>query len=143
MTKISVKNGLGVRGFEGNEYVVDLWRKFEGYEPGDIIIQGNPFGTNDKLPLELCIAIRKDGSLIFRSWKFKPVNGYFHVDNICNNIIPTDQQIDTVAGLYSGRINYEGLELSLGKTLLQLCPFEVREEEKRINKKIFLNEENY
>lgn len=140
MTKISIKKSLTISDFEGDEYIVNLDRHFEGYEEGDILIYGNPFGTLQKLPLQLNVAIRKDGTIIFRSWTFRAdvlVRGYFHVDNICKNIVPTDDQINTVAGLFSGRLNYEGLRLSPGKSLLQLCPFDPKNEEKKLIKKYF------
>lgn len=71
--KISVKQSEFVTQmptFEGEEYVIDLDRKFEGYEEGDIVISGNPFDCTGQFPLSLELGIRRDGSLIFRSWSF-------------------------------------------------------------------------
>lgn len=132
--------------FNGDQYVVNLSRKFEGYEPGDLKCYCNPF---IEIPLKLEIAIRKDGGLVFRAWEWK--NGgycYLQTDEISekdnNNkpwktpFIPTKEQIDTVNGLFSGRITFEGLKLSPGASLQKICPINVKKEEQLIGEKIYL-----
>ncbi|MFL1672505.1 hypothetical protein [Paenibacillus dendritiformis] len=142
--KISVKQDEFVTQmptFEGEEYVIDLDRKFEGYEEGDIVISGNPFDCTGKFPLVLELGIRKNGSLIFRRWSFTGNNSYFHVNKILlgDSFVPTEQQIDTVAGLFSGRIKFEGLRISVGASLQKICPIDIEKEEARSGKKIYLS----
>ena len=117
------------------EYTVDTRRKFEGYKSGDIICGITPFFG---IPLQLEIAIRDTGELIFRSWNWiKGENGYLHLISYSGDQ-PTQNQFDTVAGLFSNRIPFEGLELPPGSTLQKLCPIDIEAEEKRIGKKIYL-----
>lgn len=127
------------------QYVIDLDRKFEGYEPGDLMCYCNPF---IEIPLRLEIAIRKNGELVFREWKWTD-GGYCYLqtDEISekdNNkpwktpFIPTKEQIDTVNGLFSGRIMFDGLKLAPGATLQKICPINVKREEQLIGEKIYL-----
>ena len=134
--------------FEGEQYIVDLSRKFEGYEPGDLKCYCNPF---IELPLKLEIAIRKNGDIIFREWKWTD-GGYCYLqtDEISEKefneqpvswkkpFIPTKEQIDTVNGLFSGRIKFDGLKLAPGASLQKICPINVKREEKLIGEKIYL-----
>jgi len=80
------------------------------------------------IPLQLQIFIMSDGSLKFRAWEWKckdPLynNGYLHVneDELTNyghkEFHPTPAQKETVLGLLSRRITWEGLNLSPGATL--------------------------
>ena len=148
-TKISIKKSL-LCSFEGEEYIIDLNRQFEGYESGDLICYIYPFYSS-KLPLRLELAIRQNGDLSFRSWKFtdeQQICNYLQTSQkpcndedvlITDSFIPTEAQIDTVNGLFSGRILFEGLSISIGKTVQEICPIDVEKEEKLINKKIYLN----
>jgi len=138
--------------FEGEQYEVDLTRQFGGYERGDLICSVCPFGAT-YLPLELEIAIRMDGSLIFRAWNFvKNMNYYLHTREISMKehdkvkeerphiipFVPTIEQIDTVNGLFSGRIKFEGLKIAVGGTVQDICPIDVKREEMLTGKKIYL-----
>lgn len=135
--KISVKKGFGSC-FQTDEYVIDLNRKFEGYEVEDLIIYGKPFDSTDNFPLLLILAIRRNGKLAFRNWQFTKCGScYFHTDE-SDDFVPTLEQMDTVAGLFSGRVKFEGLKLAIGKTILDLCPINIKEEERKIGRKIFL-----
>ena len=118
------------------DYTVDLDRQFEGYEKGDLICHVCPFL---KIPLMLEIAIRADGNLIFRywEWSFKGINSYLHTDEKPDKFTPTKAQIDTVNGLFSGRITFDGLKLAVGATVQDICPIDLTTEEKRCNKKIY------
>lgn len=132
---ISVKHQMGSR-FDGEEYCIDLSRSFGGYEAGDLIIGGTPFVP---MPLELELAIRRDGSLIFRAWRWvEGTNPYFHVPGFLTDFQPTDAQRDTVAGLFSGRIKFEGLKIAIGGTTQDVCPIDLQAEEARIGKTIYL-----
>lgn len=132
--------------FFGNEYIVDTGRQFEGYKQGDLICYIYPFFD---VPLRLEIAIRADGSLAFRKWDWRlGDNGYLHTDEkperLCKNsyekpFVPTEAQIDTVNGLFSGRIRFEGLKLPVGGTVQDICPIDVKREEELIGKTIYLN----
>lgn len=134
--------------FEGEQYIVDLSRKFEGYEPGDLKCYCNPF---IELPLKLEIAIRKNGDIIFRAWEWTDKGYcYLQTDEISEKeyeekgkeypkpFIPTKEQIDTVNGLFSGRIKFDGLKLAPGASLQKICPINVKREEKLIGEKIYL-----
>lgn len=102
------------------------------------------------MPLRLTIAIRADGSIAFRSWEFikKSPNGYLHTyeysvkqceeNKFFTPFIPTPEQIDTVNGLFSGRIKFDGLKLAVGGSVQDICPIDVRCEEKLIGQKIYL-----
>lgn len=136
--KIGIKRSMmtGTR-FEGEEYIVDLDRKFEGYQEGDLTCYCTPFAPS--MPLRLEIAIRRNGSLSFRSWDFRGAdNRYLHTSSSPSDFHPTPEQIDTVNGLFSGRIRFDGLEISVGKTVMDICPIDVRREEKLIGKKIYI-----
>lgn len=124
------------------DYTVDLERKSEGYQKGDLICFTNPFFN---IPLRLEIAIRADGNIIFRNWSWEeghnPNNQYLHTNEKPNGIspfIPTEKQIDTVNGLWSGRITFEGLKLPVGGSIQDICLIDVKKEETLINDKIFL-----
>lgn len=113
---------------------VDLNKKFEGYQPGDLIIGGFPFHY---LPLELELAIRVDGSIVFRKWNWRNGCGqYFHTDE--KELKATPQQIETVSGLWSGRIDYMGIKIAIGGTIQEICPIDVENEEKLKGEKIYL-----
>lgn len=123
-----------------SDYTININREFGGYQDGDLICRINPFF---EIPLKLEIAIRKDGSIIFRSWKWADGNPYLHtneqpVGETSHPFIPTQEQIDTVSGLFSGRIKFEGLHLAIGATVQRICPVDVKKEEKLIGKKIYL-----
>lgn len=135
--KIAIKKSkYGHNIFDGDEYVVDLDRKFEGYKKGDLICKVSPW-CFQKMPLTLEIAIRADGSIAFRRWDFSRANEYLHT-NEGADFNPTQEQIDTVNGLWSGRIKFEGLNLAVGASLQEICPIDVEKEEKAIGEKIYL-----
>lgn len=128
-------------------YAVDLSRRFEGHEPGDLICYASPW-LYSGIPLRLEIAIRKNGDLAFRSWDFcndgdpRLQTNAKCASDIANDFerpfVPTQEQIDTVNGLFSGRIAFDGLKLAPGATLQKICPIDVAAEEARIGKKIYL-----
>jgi hypothetical protein len=132
--------------FEAEQYVIDTRRKTDGYKNGDLIISGSPFGACTNFELEL--AIRTDGSIGFRHWRIcsGEVNHYFHTHEnaspqnggLTPAFIATPEQIETVNGLFSGRIMWEGLKLAIGATIQKICPIDVEAEETKIGKKIYL-----
>ena len=133
--------------FDGDEYTIDLDRKMESYKPGDLICHICPFAPS--MPLRLSIAIRAEGSVAFRSWTFTDnVNGYLHTyehsakqcegNTFLTPFIPTPEQIDTVGGLFSGRIKFEGLKLAVGASVQDICPIDMRREEDLTGRKIYL-----
>lgn len=135
--KISIKKDM-YSGFENDEYIIDLDRKFEGCEEGDLICYVKPWFS---MPLVLEIAIRVNGDIIFRSWSwnFNKGNGYLHTFEKAENFIATAEQIDTVNGLWSGRLRFDGLKLDVGGTIQDICPIDVTREECLTGKKIYLN----
>lgn len=117
-----------------DEYVVDTDRVFEGYLPGDLLCYITLFNI-----FELNIAIRVDGSLIFREWRVVPNgNFYLHTYEKAGEFVPTSPQLDTVAGLFSGRIKFEGIKLAVGASVQEVCPIDFKKEEERIGKTIYL-----
>lgn len=134
--------------FAGDEYTVDLDRRMEAYIPGDLICYIYPFAPD--LPLRLEIAIRADGSIAFRSWSFaaRANNCYLHTaersaaecegEAYGTPFIPTDAQVDTVNGLFSGRIKFEGLKLAVGASVQHICPIDVKREENLVGHPIYL-----
>ena len=133
--------------FDGDEYTVDLERKMDPYTPGDLICYVSPFALD--FPLRLEIAIRADGSIAFRAWAFTAkANGYLHTterpakecegEAYATPFIPTAEQTDTVNGLFSGRIKFEGLKLAVGATVQRICPIDVKREEELVGHKIYL-----
>lgn len=140
MPKIAIikKDSTSFRGiFEGNQYVVDTDRKFDGYNAGDLICCICPFFG---IPLTLDIAIRTDGSIAFRSWGWGGKgNDYLHTHEKADSFTATEEQINTVNGLWSGRICFEGLYLAVGATVQKICPIDVKKEEALLGKKIYLN----
>lgn len=121
--------------FDTDEYVVDLSRKFEGYQKGDMVCEVYPFS----MPLRLIFAIRVDGSFVFRSWSFtdRRPNHYIHTSENPERFTATQEQIDTVNGLFSGRIRFEGLKLPVGATVQEICPIDLEREEKLTGKRIY------
>lgn len=141
MTKITIhKKPFGCSLIE-SDYTIDIDRKFGGYQAGDLICYINPFFG---IPLKLEIAIRIDGSIIFRSWAWTRGNGYLHThekpvgEETLNPFVPTQEQIDTVNGLFSGRIKFEGLALPVGATVQKICPIDVKREEELTGRRIYL-----
>lgn len=132
---ISVKHQPTSR-FDSDEYLIDLDRKFEGYENGDLICGLTPFYP---MPLRLEIAISRNGNLKFRAWKWvNGCNNYLHTYQKPNEFTATPEQIDTINGLFSGRIKFEGLELAIGKTVLDLARLDIEAEEQKCGHKIYL-----
>ena len=141
MTTITINNDLmGIK-----DYTVNFTREFEGYKAGDIICGVRPFHS---IPLTLFIAIRRTGEIIFRDWSWtsENSNNYLHVCGGYDGVNlyrerygdSTPEQRDTVSGLFSGRIKFDGLKLAVGATLQHLCPVDVKREEELTNKKIYL-----
>lgn len=141
MAKITIHDEIPYR-FGGGEYTLDTSRQFEGYQPNDLICFCCPFFD---IPLRLEIAIRDDGSLAFRGWDWSGRgNSYLHTAKIPApgtavnpGFAPSAAQVDTVAGLFSGRIRFEGLRLAPGKTLQAICPIDLAAEEARCGKTIY------
>lgn len=135
MAKIAILKDM-FSDFEADQYVIDTNRQFGGYEPGDLICYVSPFFD---VPITLNLAIRKDGALVFRSWEWsKKGNWYLHTNETPDKFQATAEQCDTVNGLFSGRIKFEGLKIDVGGTVQDICPINLSEEEKRFGKRIYL-----
>lgn len=137
MSLISIKRDpCGLSCFLDDEYIVDTNRAFGGCKAGDLICFVHPFFG---IPLQLQIAIRKDGSLVFRSWSWVlEHNHYLHTSDNLDMFSPTLQQVDTVNGLFSGRIRFEGLKLDVGASVQALCKIDVKKESSLIGRPIYL-----
>ena len=98
------------------------------------------------LPLELEILITPDGKIIHRGYEWGNSGGkgntYLHVaehsELIWGKVTPTPEMAETLAGLFSGRIKIDGIKIAVGASPQKICPIALEEEEKRINKTIFL-----
>lgn len=122
------------------DYTIDTNRKFGGYQSEDLICFVHPFFG---VPLRLEIAIRTNGDIIFRSWTWARFgNSYLHTNekrlNSCCSFVPTQAQIDTVNGLFSGRIKFEELKLAVGASVQKICPINIQREEELTGEKIYL-----
>ena len=92
---------------------------------------------NDKNDPELYIAIRANGDLIFRKWDWSEDRiRYLYTYEKPDKFIPTQAQCETVNGLWSGRIKFEGLKLDVGETVQDICPINVEQEGQLLDKKI-------
>ena len=118
---------------KSTEYTIDLDRKSDGYENGDLICFVRPFS---KTPLVLEMAINTNGDLKFRSWTWNSDIGteHLHTNETPDTFTPTQAQIDTVNGLHSGRIRFENIKLDIGMTVRKICPIDEKSEEKRRRK---------
>ena len=122
--------------FKGDKYEIDTKRPFGGYEADDLICYVQPFFG---VPITLNIAIRTNGEIIFRSWEWNGKgNGYLHTSENPENFTATQEQIDTINGLFSRRILFEGLEIAVGASVQKICPIDVKREEKLKGEKIYL-----
>lgn len=147
--KIAIKKSDTISGdiFDGEEYVIDISARPAKYCPGDLICFASPWGYSD-IPLTVTIAIRADGTIYNRGWKFTGnKNPYLHTDEISaadadkpfsTPFKATPEQIDTVNGLFSGRIRFEGLKLMVGQSVQKICPIDVSREEELLGGKIYL-----
>ena len=136
MQKIAIKREPCSTLFEGEMYEIDTYRHFGGYEIGDLVCYCTPFFG---VPLKLEIAIRVNGDLIFRKWDWSLDRiRYLYTYEKPDKFIPTQAQCETVNGLWSGRIKFEGLKLDVGETVQDICPINVEQEEQLLNKKIVL-----
>ncbi len=124
--------------FPGDEYVIDLDRQRDDDPPDSLICRIAPWETAG-IPLTLEIAICKSGEIVFRSWNWSGyANNYLHTAETPETYTATEAQKETVAGLFSGRIRFDGLRLTPGATMQKVCPIDLDAEEKRASKKIFL-----
>lgn len=125
---------IKLSGLKTCDYTIDTNRAFGGYQDGDLICYVHPFFG---VPLQLEIAIRTNGDIIFRSWTWCYFgNSYLHTHE--SKFQATPAQIDTVSGLFSGRIKFDGLELPVGASVQKICPINMQREEELTGKKIYL-----
>jgi len=118
-----------------DNHEINIRKNYERvYEKGSMLCRVTPFDC----PLTLEIAITPSGEIIFREWNWNNSgNGYLHVYNKDINV--TKEMIDTVNGLFSGRILVEGLKLAIGNSIQELCPINLEKEEELSGKKIYLS----
>ena len=136
--KVVVKLNEEMRMHDVDEYEIDTSRRFEGYQPGDLIIHGNPFDCTGKFPADLELAIRTDGSIAFRGLELgRNAYYYFHTHEK-ETFKATPEQCKTVAGLWSNRLNFEGLHIGIGASVQAVCPIDIAEEEREKGQKIYL-----
>lgn len=149
--KISIKKNTDIpavlRNFDGDEYVIDLDRPEIDYQPGDLICSVAPW-LSSGISATLSIAIRATGEIVSRGWVYSgDANDYLHTREIAERdphrpfiepFAPTDAQIDTVNGIFSGRIKVFGLKLAVGASVQRICPIDVAREAELVGHKIYL-----
>ena len=151
--KIGIKaDGLGIGGsrlFEGDEYVIDFEREREGViDTGAIRCTIAPWSTQAYL-MTLTIDIRRDGSMQFISWEYSDKEAMYYLqaawltrrDHKEGRFVATDAQRETVCGLMSGRLRFEGLKLLVGQTVMEVAGLteeDFEAEEARCGRKIVL-----
>ena len=151
--KIGIKaDGIGIGGsriFEGDEYVIDFGREREGeIDTGAIRCTIAPWSTQSYL-MTLTIDIRRDGSMQFISWEYANMEAVYYLqaawltrrDHKEGRLVATTAQKETVLGLVSGRLRFEGMKLPVGKTVMEVAGLSVEDfaaEEARCGRKIVL-----
>lgn len=124
--------------FSGEKYTVNLNEKDETiYTEGGMICRISPWATIIPLVLDICIC--PDGDILHRGWEWGKANFYLHTDDDPKFVFVTEEMTNTVSGLFSGRIEYKGLNLAIGKSVQEICPINIAKEEELIGRKIYLN----
>lgn len=109
------------------------------YEKGSMICKVAPWESSG-CPLTLEIAITPSGEILFRGWDwFGKGNSYLHTRADIYEVRVTKAMIDTVNGIFSGRILVEGMKIAVGKTVQLICPIDVEKEEELTGEKIYLS----
>lgn len=133
--KITIEKENGDKGTTiemGKDY------KSEMYRPGGMICQVAPWGS-DGCTITLHICICPDGEILTRSWEWGGTeNSYLHTFDHPEDVEVTPEMQETVSGLFSGRIKVEGIKISVGASVQEICPIDLEAEEARIGKKIYL-----
>lgn len=132
-TKITIESCLR------EKYTVSMGRRDKKvYIEGGMICSICPWESSG-IPLKLELCICPDGGILHRGWNWSgSANAYLHTHVKPEEIDATEAMIDTVNGLFSGRILFEGLKIAVGKTVQDICPINHETEEKKIGKKIYL-----
>lgn len=111
------------------------------YEKGSLIAYASPFSASG-CPLTIGIAITPSGKILHRGWDWSGKGNYYlHTDQADENQFKPDvtpQMCETIAGLFSGRITIDGLQLHPGATVQNFCQIDLLAEEERAGKKIYL-----
>lgn len=137
---IRIKSDEENRPFTEMEYEFDMTRPVEPYQPVSIVLCGCPFARMGLYTM-LTLAIQPDGSIAFRGWKEEKycIAEYFSLGAFYSEAFsPTQSQRDTMAGLFSGRIRWEGLRILIGMMPQKICPIDIEAEEKRLGKKAII-----
>lgn len=123
----------------GEKYIVFTERKDDKmYIKGGMICSVCPWMLFN-IPLKLSICICPDGGILHRGWDWSgSANYYLHTSDKPQDINVTIPMIDTVSGLFSGRILFEGLKIQVGRTVQDICPINLKKEEELLKKKIYL-----
>lgn len=125
--------------FPKENYTVKLGDKDDlMYVEGGMICDISPWGASG-IPLRLSICICPDGGILHRGWEWSQnTNYYLHTNDKTEELKVTPEMIDTVNGLFSGRIKFNDLKIAVGGTVQDICPINIEEEEKKIGQKIYL-----
>jgi hypothetical protein len=109
--------------------------------PDSIFLCAKPWNI-EGLDVTLHVAIGTNGNIKY-VWSFdrKRANNYLHLDEdyaeYNQKVAVTDKMMETIEGLFSGRIKIDGLRISVGATA-QLRRLNLEEEEKRCGQSIYL-----
>ncbi|MCE5220140.1 MAG: hypothetical protein LLF98_02435 [Clostridium sp.] len=118
---------------------IDVRKNYGGkvYEKGSMLCRVSPWSASG-CPLTLEIAITPTGEILFREWDWSGLGNYYLHTIVNTDIEVTEAMSDTVSGLFSGRIKFEGIKIAVGASVQEICPINIEKEERLIGKKIYL-----
>jgi hypothetical protein len=114
---------------------------YPGACPNSLFLVCKPWDI-DNLNIYLKIAIDTEGRLTY-VWttESSEANHYLHLDCTYfkenNKVEKTDAMMETIEGLFSGRIKIDNYKVAVGGTA-QVKPLNLEREEEKIGKQIFL-----
>lgn len=132
--KITIKDD-----FAGNIEVDTYRRDKVVYKKGAMICFVAPWSSSG-CPLTLSISICPDGSILHRGWSWTDDRAcnYLHTTAKAEDVEVTSEMKETLAGLWSGRIKVDGIKIAVGATPQRICPINLKDEEKRAGKQLFV-----
>ncbi len=125
--------------YENKDFTIITGQRYgkEMYRHGGMLCKVAPWSTECPLTLDICIC--PDGEILIRDWNFSgDANAYLHTTDRKEDVTVTPEMEATIAGLFSGRILIDGLKIAVGSSVQAICQINLKEEEKRIDKKIYI-----
>jgi hypothetical protein len=123
---------------EGHEINMGKIYGAEMYRKGGMICYVAPWESSG-CPITLEICICSDGTILKRSWDWDgDANHYLHTKASKKDITVTPEMTDAVSGLFSGRILIDGVKISVGASVQEICPVDIKSEEAKTGNKIYI-----